>query len=230
MIVTIDGPSSSGKSTVARALAKKLQLYYLNTGFLYRAVAYLLKKECNYDAACFDNPQDKDLRYILDRKRFAYRYDPRVGEMILFDGSDISYHLKKPDIASGASVLGVHPIVRESLLAFQQELGQENSLVVEGRDTGSVIFPNADLKFFLTADRTKRAERWFNDETRKEKPTTLEEVITMIAERDKRDEERTVSPLVVPEGAIVIDNTDMNLQETLEAMLAHITESTERTD
>jgi len=93
---------------------------------------------------------------------------------------------------------------------------------VEGRDTGSVIFPNADVKFYLTADREVRAKRWFHDETRKEKPATLDEVIAMIAERDKRDEERKVSPLVVPEGAIIIDNTHLNLQETVDHMLNHI--------
>lgn len=222
MIITIDGPTASGKSTVARALAKKLDLYYLNTGFLYRAVAYLLKKECNYDEACFANPQDSDLKKVLDLSRFSYRYDAQVGESVHFDGQDITPYLRTPDIATGASVLGSHPIVREALLAYQRELAKATGVVAEGRDTGSVVFPHADVKFYLTASIERRAHRYFIDATRKDTPATEQEVAVLIQERDKRDKERKTAPLIVPEGAIVIDNSDIDLQQTIELMLSHV--------
>lgn len=222
MIITIDGPTASGKSTVAQALAGKLGCYYLNTGLLYRACAYLLMRECKYDMACFDDPQEKDLQQVLDPKRLVYTYDARLGAKVLFDECDITQHLKTPEISKGASVLGVHPMVRDYLLSFQQQLGQENSLVAEGRDTGSIVFPNADVKFYIFADITTRAQRWLDDLTRKNKPVSFDEVVAMIAERDKRDKERDTAPLVVPEGAFVIDNTHLTFEQTVEALFEHI--------
>lgn len=221
MIITIDGPSASGKSTVAQALAKRLGFYYLNTGLLYRSCAFLLLRDCQYSEACFVSPQEEHLKAILDPQRLIYSYTPEQGGSVAYDGVDITDHLKTPQIAALASVIGVHPMVRDYLLSFQRSLARTSNLVAEGRDTGSVVFPDADVKFYLTADVPVRARRWMDDATRKNTPTTLQEVIAIINERDRRDKERTVSPLIVPQGAYILDNTHLTFEQTLATMLAH---------
>lgn len=223
MIITIDGPSASGKSTVAQAIAQRLGFYYLNTGLLYRSCAYLLMRTCGHNDACFGSPHEKDLQNILDPKRLIYTYSPEHGGAVSYDGVDITSELKTPFIAQAASLIGVHPLVRAYLLSFQRALADNHSLVAEGRDTGSVVFPHADVKFYLTADVPVRAQRWMDDTTRKDTPKTLQEVIAIINERDRRDKERTVSPLVVPEGAHVIDNTHLTFEQTLAQMLTYCT-------
>ncbi len=218
MIITIDGPTASGKSTIAQMLAKKLGFYYLNTGMLYRALAYLLMKECDFLEQDFSDPSERDLLICLDPDRLIYCYESDGLIKITFNGSDITPFLKTSIIDRAASLLSAHPRVREVLLDFQRRFAKKHSLVVEGRDIGSIVFPNANVKFFLTASIEERARRWKVDRAARGEQFSLQESIEKISERDTRDMQRTCCPLITPEGAIVIDNTGLTREQTVQRM------------
>jgi len=219
MIITIDGPTASGKSSVARALADKLNVYYLNTGLLYRALGYIACTAYNYTLATLPTVSDQTIQAILPHLLYRYATD---GAQILYKNSDITENLKNPSMDQAASIISAVPIVRMLLLDYQRNFARHHSLVVDGRDCGSVVFPYAELKIFLTASVQVRAERWRNDLARKGQYFTEQDSIAFITERDKRDEERAIAPLIVPQGAIVIDNSTMSLQQTVEQIVALI--------
>jgi len=166
MIITIDGPTASGKSTVAKLLAKKLDFFYLNTGFLYRAVAYLLINHCAYTHEDLKNPDPLDLDEYLEPSRLIYDYDQDYIALIIFDGQNITPFLKTSFIDKGASIVSTNRRVRDLLLQVQRVAAQKYNIVAEGRDTGSVVFPEADIKIYLTADVAVRAERWQKQQAR----------------------------------------------------------------
>ena len=211
MIITIDGPTASGKSSVAQALAKKLSAYYLNTGLLYRAVAYVLSAK-NTDFS------EADLSFIDELSYDYYQGAPRL----MLGDRDITEHLYNSGLDQPASLVSAHPLVREKLLPVQRAITEKYDIVADGRDCGSVVFPNADYKFFLTADVTTRAQRMMADPKRKINFDDLESAKCSLEERDKRDRERAVAPLIVPEGAIIIDNSHMTFDETVTAFLGYV--------
>jgi len=225
MVITIDGPTASGKSTVARLLAKKLGFYYLNTGYLYRAVAYLLINNCSYTDDNLKNPDPVDLEQYVDPNRLIYDYDENYKEKILFDGMDITPFLKTSFIDKSASIVSANKLVRELLLEVQRVAGKKFDLVAEGRDIGSVVFPDADVKIYLTASVNTRAERWRAEQLEKGNTFSFEEAVNIVKDRDKRDREREISPLIIPDDAIVIDDTDLDIQQTLEKVLECIREA-----
>ncbi len=220
MIITIDGPSASGKSTIARLLAEKLKFYYINTGLLYRALAYLLIQHRNYNFKLLSDPKQNDIQAIVDPQRLVYSYNK--GPHILFDNQDITSYLKDAYIDKGASIISAVPLVREMLLKFQKDIARCNNIIVEGRDTGSVVFPHADYKFYLTAKLPIRAQRWLKMQQKRGNQLTLQEAIESIRKRDLQDSKRAISPLVIPEKAIVIDNSDMSEYETLQFFLKEL--------
>jgi len=222
MIVTIDGPTASGKSSVARALAKKLNIYYLATGMLYRAAAYVLIKQAGYAKKNLKNPKPEDLNVYLDPERFQYFYDSAQGEKILFDGQEVTPFLKGSDIDDASSILSANRLVRKALLDMQRSFAKKFDLVAEGRDVGSVVFPNADHKFFLTASVVVRAKRWQADQGRKGNSFSLDQAIEKISQRDERDKNREVAPLVKPSDATLIDNSDLDFQATLKRIFVSI--------
>lgn len=222
MIITIDGPASSGKSTVARSLAKKLNFYYLNTGLLYRAVAYLLINQCAYEHNKLRNPDISDLNNIIDKNRLIYEYDQDKKEQVIFDGQDITQFLKTSFIDEGASIVSTSKVVRDLLLNVQRVAAQKFDLVADGRDTGSVVFPEADIKIYLSASEKVRAERWRAEQEKNGNLFSGEESKNIIDDRDKRDKEREVAPLVIPEDAIFVDNSKLDIQETLERIIEFI--------
>ena len=222
MIVTIDGPTVSGKSTVARALANKLGFYCLSSGLLYRALAYILLYKFGYKPDELYTPLPEDIQSATDSDRFVYTYDKTQCGTVMFDGEDITSNLKKTEVAHCASVLGTNIVVRDKLRHVQHELAKKHDMIVEGRDSGSVIFPDADVKFYLTAPIEVRAQRWQADKKRHETIFSLQEAISVISERDQRDKERKIAPLVIPNGAIIIDSATMNLEQTVKGMLDHI--------
>lgn len=223
MVITIDGPTASGKSSVARGLANKLGFYCLSSGLLYRALSYILLKKFNYQPDQLFNPSPADVEQALSPERFVYSYDQNRCGTIHFDGEDITPFLKKTDIAHCASVIGTNEFVREKLKDMQHIIAQKYDLIVEGRDSGSVIFPNAAVKFYLTAPVEVRAERLRSDIKRhKNNDLSIEQAIKTTLERDKRDSERKIAPLVIPNGAIVFDNATLNLEQTVSGMLKHI--------
>lgn len=217
MIITIDGPTASGKSTIAELLAKKLGFYYVNTGFLYRAITYILMERKKYTYEMLARPIKKDLEEIIDTKRLIYSYDD--GPHVTFDNVDLTEHLKDASIDKGASIVSGVATVREMLLDLQRDIAKEHNIIAEGRDTGTVVFPHADYKFYLTAELSVRAQRWQELQQSLGTTLTLDEAKRMIKERDERDSKRTIAPLTVSQGAVSIDNSNMSEKETLEEFL-----------
>ena len=206
MIITIDGPTASGKSTVAVELAHKLGYYYLNTGFLYRAISYLLMSKYGYTVPELAHPKETDIKEILDPARFQYTYqNGQAG--VSYDGVVITPFLKTKENDQASSIVSGNPMVSEALLDYQRHFTKNYNVVAEGRDTGTVVFPQADIKIFLTAALEERAKRWQQMQHAKGAEYTLEQSIAQVRERDERDSSRDIAPLAVPAGATVIDNT-----------------------
>jgi CMP/dCMP kinase len=221
MSITIDGPAASGKSTVAQQLAKKLGYYYLNTGLLYRAVAYILMQQRGDGAL-----NEKTIQHLTDDDvTLAHNldYDFHDGKStISYRGEDITPHLYTADIDKAASIVSTSFIVREALIAVQQAVAENYKIVADGRDCGTVVFPKAQYKFYLTADARTRAHRLMADDKRTYGAMDIEDVIKIIEDRDYRDEHRPIAPLRVPTEAVVIDNSDMTLEETVQEFLQYI--------
>jgi len=220
MIITIDGPSGSGKSTLAERIGREFGFFVINTGFLYRAYAVaglaLLqrKKDGNLDAS--------DIQELLEHK-VSYRYDSQTGTiMISYDEHEITSLLKTAPVDKAASILSKNSAIREAVTHQARELAHNKNAVAEGRDCGSIIFPDADAKLFLTASETTRAERIAQDKSRS---TSLsqEEVQKSVHERDTRDSSRKTAPLKIPENAIVIDTTEKSIDDVMKliAQLLH---------
>lgn len=218
MIITIDGPTASGKSSLAQIIASKLGIYYLNSGFLYRGIAYVLLKHYKYDEEKLKNPNIEDLKEILDCSKFVYRFDS-LGSHILFNQLDITQFLKTLESDKYSSIVSANKNVRSCLLAYQRIFGEKNSLIIDGRDCGSVVFPNATVKIFLTASIEVRAKRWQQDMLRRHKVFSLDESIKIISDRDERDKTREISPLIIPNDAQIVDNSDLDQAQTAEVIL-----------
>lgn len=220
IIITIDGPAASGKSTIAQELAKKLDYYYLYTGLLYRAVAYVAG-QIQHATTVPENLNSPSLEsfggmnFIGD---MTYEYCQGYPH-IFYQGKDITAFLQDSALAQQASIVSADIRVREALLSVQRTVAQHYDIIADGRDCGTVVFPNADVKFFLTADVSTRAQRIFSDQKRKAGTMTLDQIKAGLQERDNRDQSRAVAPLVIPDGAIVIDNSAMSLQQTVDEFL-----------
>lgn len=208
MIITIDGPVASGKSTVARLLAKDLGYYYVASGMWYRALAYLLLHE----AGCsFEQLYTPDMQIVGGFfKDIDYTYDDEHKERLWYNQQEITPHLKTKEIDQASSILSLNPPVRESLLCQLRSLAQKKNIIIDGRDCGSVIFPHAEVKIYLTADLQIRAHRWLLDQQKKGFSLNLDQARSEVEIRDKRDSERKIAPLCVPEGAHIIDSSSLN--------------------
>ena len=220
MIVTIDGPTASGKSSVARVVAQELGFYYLPTGWLYRSVAYLLVNQCNYSEDMLPSVTEKDVRSCIDINRLIYTYDKKNGGILYYDGKDITPYLKDYKVDRYVALISPIPTVRTLVTDVQRIFAKTHDSVVEGRDTGSVVFPHADYKFFLTADVKVRAQRWLNDQKKRGNSFSLSEAIEKIESRDIKDRSRKLSPLVIPENAHVINNSDTTEKETVKRIMS----------
>jgi len=214
MIITIDGPVASGKSSVAQSLAKRLGYYYINSGLLFRAVAYLLTKKCLIPVEQLVTLAYGPLFKCLDLTKFCYVYVDGVAG-VCYAGEELEPFLKTAEIDQAASLAGTNPELREIVLTIERQLAQEQNIVVDGRDTGSVVFPKADYKFYLTALPEVRSERWRNLQSKKGHDFTQEEALREIIKRDERDKTRLVAPLIVPEGAVTVDSSDMSIDEVV---------------
>lgn len=222
MVITIDGPSASGKSTVAHALAQKLGYYYLNTGLLYRALAFLLLKREGYTEQDLAHPRTEDLKRYLNEVHFSYHYSSTGQVTITFEGLNITPFLKEPEIDRGASIISLNHRVREALHTIQHSIKNQHDIVVEGRDSGSVVFPHADYKFFLTASLEERAHRLQKMQEQRGITHTLEQAEQALQERDKRDQEREVAPLRPAGDAVVIDSTGRDVNHVVQEMIKYI--------
>jgi cytidylate kinase len=217
MIIAIDGPSGAGKSTLGKMLAKELNLLYLDTGAMYRAVALAV---INADVSFEDHQQ---VVQIAENAKIELLGDPD-SLRVLLDGKDVSAEIRTLEVAQAASVVSTISEVRKIMVLHQREIGKgaPHGCVLEGRDIGSVVFPNADVKFFLTAKPEARARRRFEEDKAKGRVSTYEQTLAEINERDERDVSREDSPLTIAEDAVVIDTSELDLTEVFEQMLASI--------
>ena len=223
MIITIDGPTASGKSIISQTLSKKLKFYYLPTGWLYRTVSYLLVKEFGYTDLMLGNPSQQDVEYCLSSDNLKYSYDFEKGGSIFFKDINITSFLKDYKVDHSVALISPLPMVRDLVVETQRRLVKSvSNAVIEGRDSGSVVFPHADYKFYLTASLDVRANRWIKDQKKRGNNFSLEEAKNQIADRDKKDKDRDYCPLVIPDGAIVIDNSDLNIEETVQVIIEKI--------
>jgi len=217
MIIAIDGPSGAGKSTLGKMLAKKLGLLYLDTGAMYRAVALAVL----HAGVSFDD-HDRVVE-LAEKAKIELLGDPD-SLRVLLDGEDVSAAIRTLEVAQAASVVSTISDVRKIMVLHQREIGEAaaKGCVLEGRDIGSVVFPHADVKFFLTAKPEARARCRYEEDRAKGRISTYEQTLSEINERDQRDVSREDSPLTISDDAIVIDTSELDLTEVFEAMLASI--------
>ncbi len=215
LLITIDGPAGAGKSTLAKRLAAKLGYLYLDTGAMYRSVALAAKRK----GLSFED--EEALSRLAQNLDLEFKPSPN-GMRVLLEGEDVSSAIRTPEIDKLSSIVARVPGVRKALSVRQRELGRRGGVVAEGRDMGSVVFPDADLKFFLTASPEVRAERRLQQLKNRGVFADYEKILQEILERDRRDQERKIAPLVVPEGAIVIDTSELTPEGVLQILLEHV--------
>jgi cytidylate kinase len=214
ILVTIDGPAGAGKTTVSKALAGALGYKYIDTGALYRAVGLAAQRQ---DVLPED---DAGLERVCRGLSLSFK---RTGEgtRLFMNGEDISGLIRTPEMSMMASAVSARPVVREFLLSVQKELGGQKEAVFEGRDMGTVVFPEAEVKFFLDASTRVRAQRRFR-ELSDTTSVTLEEVERDIVQRDHNDSTRAIAPLKPAQDAVIIDSSDVPVDRVVEKMMAHI--------
>jgi len=214
LLITIDGPAGAGKTTVSRGLADRLGYRYIDTGALYRGVALAVQ------IRGVDPENDGDLKLLCSDLSLAIvRKNEGLG--LFLNGESISDRIRTPEITMLASAVSARPVVREFLLDLQKDLAREKAAVFEGRDMGTVVFPDADIKFFLDASTRTRARRRYAEQKAKSYQT-LDEVERDIQQRDRNDSTRDVAPLKPAADAIIIDSTDLNADEVVDLMVSHI--------
>lgn len=211
--VAIDGPSGAGKSTLARRVAERLGFRYVDTGAIYRAVGYHM-------ALMGVGPRDKDgiMRFIDDVNIQIVYADDGIQHMIL-NGHDITDEIRTPEMSAYASGVSALPCVRDYLLDMQRSLARTNNVIMDGRDIGTVVLPQADVKIFLTASAEVRAQRRYAELISKGENVTLDKVLADMRQRDKQDSTRAVAPLRCAEDAVRLDTSEMNLDEAEAAIL-----------
>jgi len=214
MIIAIDGPSGSGKSTLGRLLARELNLLYLDTGSMYRAVALAV-----IDAAI--DPADADAVIALAEDLDIDLEGDPDSLKVLLRGHDVSEAIRSEEVTAMASVVSTISGVRRAMVARQRALGKRGA-VLNGRDIGTVVFPDADFKFFLTAAPQERAERRFKEDALTNADLSLQQTLDEMLERDRRDSTRADSPLKAADDAIVIDSSGLSIQQVLARMMEYV--------
>ena len=216
MIVAIDGPAGVGKSTVAKLLASRLSFLYLDTGALYRAVAWAVLHHRI-------EPGDADAVAALLSKLSLQMQVTNDDVTVVMNGKDVTKELRTPAVSAAASVVSAVPAVRAWLLPVQRQIGQKGSVVAEGRDIGTKVFPSAPVKFFLEADPTVRAQRRHRELVAAGHGSGIEQTSAELAGRDKRDRSRTAAPLVPAEDAHHIDTSRLSAEDVVNRMFAVVT-------
>ncbi|HIW10105.1 MAG TPA: (d)CMP kinase [Candidatus Rikenella faecigallinarum] len=210
IIIAIDGYSSCGKSTFAKALAARLGYIFIDTGAMYRAVTLYAMRE-----GIADRPQA--VVDALPKIEIAFRFNPESGRSeVYLNGENVEREIRRIDVSNRVSTISSIPEVRVKLVALQQAMGEARGVVMDGRDIGTVVFPNAELKIFMTADPRVRAERRYKELLAKGEEVSLADIEKNVRERDRQDETRAVSPLRRAEDAVVLDNSHMTVEEQME--------------
>ena len=216
IVVAVDGPAGAGKSSVSKAVAKKLNITYIDTGAMYRACA-LMALETGVDVRR-ETPMMRRLFEDFDLKFENTKSEQKV----ILNDVDITREIREPHISNGASFISAVPYVRDKMVELQRKMAENCSVLMDGRDIGTNVFPNADVKIFLTAKPEQRAKRRFDELLKKGTKTTFEEVSEDMNKRDKNDSEREYAPLKTADDAIVIDTTDFTFEQSVEAVLSCI--------
>ena len=217
MIIAIDGPAGSGKSTIAKIVAEKLSFRYIDTGSMYRSVAWKsLQKKITLG--------DEDAVANIARETKIELVPRENGQSVFIDGEDITSQLKEETISRGAAIVAAQPAIREIMTAKQRELGKQGEVVMDGRDIGTVVFPQADKKFFMDADPEERGRRRFTELKDKKQIANadLATVIEQVKQRDHEDRNRKIAPLKKAEDAILIDTTHLSIDEVVEQIMKTI--------
>ncbi len=211
MIVTIDGPAGSGKSTVARLLADRLQIRYLDTGAMYRAIALAVVQ------SEFDENDPQAVSSVARASRINFK-----GDEIYLNDVNVTDEIRGANVTAVASIIAAHPEVRTYLVDLQKEIGSTGDLVTEGRDQGTVVFPEASHKFFVTASLTARARRRHQEMLSQGTALPLKTVESQLRQRDDRDENRDYAPMKPAGDAVVIDTSDMSIGDVVDALTERI--------
>jgi cytidylate kinase len=219
LIIAIDGPSGSGKSTLGRMLARELGLLYIDTGSMYRAVALAV-----IESTSVNESDDVAVGSLAERIDIDLAGEPDSLRVTL-NGRDVSDRIRDEDVTNISSIISTIPAVRRAMVQRQREFG-ERGAVMNGRDIGTVVFPTADVKFFLTADLNERAKRRLAEEREHNPEATYEQTLADITERDRRDTTREDSPLVAADDAIIVDSSGMQIDDVFAKMMTIVRERT----
>lgn len=214
-VIAIDGPSGSGKSTISKLIAERLGFTYLDTGALYRTVALKLRRRSLSE----DSP-DSVIEEVLNKTSLSLR-----DGFLFLDGEKIGDEIRTTEIGRYSSVFSARKVVRDSLLNIQRDAAADNDIVAEGRDVTTVVFPDAYRKFYLSASEEERAKRRYLQLKRKGISITVEDALRDVKERDERDSQRDISPLKKAEDAVLIDTTDLPIDETVERIMRYINDA-----
>jgi cytidylate kinase len=218
--IAIDGFSSCGKSTLAKAIAKELNYIYVDSGAMYRAVTlYFLEN----DIPIIDLQRAADegvLHHYIDKINISFENNPVTGvSEVCLNGRNVEREIRTMKVSESVSTISTVKEIRAKLVKLQQEFGKNKGVVMDGRDIGTVVFPNAELKFYMTADVNERAKRRFTELTHKGITASIEEIKINISQRDYDDTHRSESPLIKADDAILLDNTNLNEQQSLDFVL-----------
>ena len=212
LIIAIDGPSGAGKSTISKALAKKLGYLNIDTGAMYRSVAFLAKQQG------IDAHNNGDLRKLCANLTIEF-VRSNGFERVLANGTDISEEIRSPEVSLLTAQVAASPAVREALVRLQREMGEGGGVVLEGRDIGTFVFPYADVKFFLSATAAERGRRRYEELLLKGVAVDLQQTIAEVEARDAADTARSLAPLMQADDAVLVDSTQLSIDDVLKEML-----------
>lgn len=210
--IAIDGPAGAGKSTIAKRLAKELGFYYVDTGAIYRTVAYFLD-------LLGISPKDVDgVERYIDELTIKMEYDEEGTQHMLMNGMDVTGEIRTPDISQKASLVSAHAVVREVLLDMQRDVAKSYNVIMDGRDIGTVVLPDAQVKIFLTASAEVRAKRRFEELQAKGSKDSYEKVLKDLQQRDYQDSHRAIAPLKQAHDAVKVDTSDLDIDGVVAAI------------
>ena len=215
--IAIDGPAGAGKSTIAKALARTMDFVYFDTGATYRALAYFVVE------SELDPDDEQEISNQIPKAEVSIRYENRE-QQVYVNGKNVTAHLREEKIGNTASKISAYKAVRAQLLSLQQDIAKTTDIIMDGRDIGTCVLPNAQVKIFLTASVETRAKRRFKELMEKGENPDLEKIKQDIAERDHRDMTRAISPLKQAEDAVLVDTSDMSIEEVVKHILSVVEE------